>query len=58
MPTVDTVEKAQNAVKWAKYPPEGRYSMGGGQYGAYYGNDYRQAENDNMVVVISNGPSN
>ena len=24
VPTVDTVEKAQNAVKWAKYPPLGR----------------------------------
>ena len=31
MPTVDTVEKAQAAVKYAKYPPEGRRSMGAGQ---------------------------
>jgi 4-hydroxy-2-oxoheptanedioate aldolase len=30
VPTVDTVEKAQNAVKWAKYPPVGRRSMGAG----------------------------
>lgn len=37
VPTVDTVEKAQAAVKWAKYPPEGRRSQGNGQYGALYG---------------------
>ena len=52
VPTVDTVEKAQAAVKWAKYPPQGRRSMGNGQYGALYGADYRQTANDNMVVVI------
>jgi len=52
VPTVDTVEKAQAAVKWSKYPPEGRRSQGNGQYGALYGADYRQTANDNMVVVI------
>src|SRR6202521_5824376 len=52
VPTVDTVEKAQAAVKWAKYPPEGRRSQGNGQYGALWGSDYRQTANDNMVVVI------
>src|SRR5437660_1293991 len=52
VPTVDTVEKAQAAVKWSKYPPEGRRSQGNGQYGALWGSDYRQIANDNMVVVI------
>jgi 2-keto-3-deoxy-L-rhamnonate aldolase RhmA len=52
VPTVDTVEKAQNAVKWSKYPPQGRRSMGNGQYGALYGNDYRQTANNNMLVAI------
>ncbi|HYM09121.1 MAG TPA: aldolase/citrate lyase family protein, partial [Bryobacterales bacterium] len=52
VPTVDTVEKAEAAVKWAKYPPVGRRSMGGGQYRELWGNDYRQTINDNMVVVI------
>src|SRR5262245_50757906 len=52
VPTVDTVEKAQAAVKWSKYPPLGRRSQGGGQYGALWGSDYRQTINDNMVVVI------
>ena len=52
VPTVDTVEKAEAAVKWARYPPAGRRSTGGGQQKALYGEDYRQTANDNMVVVI------
>ena len=52
VPTVDTVEKAQAAVKWSKYPPEGRRSQGSGQYGALWGSDYRQTINANMMVVI------
>lgn len=52
VPTVDTVEKAEAAVKWAKYPPAGRRSMGNGQYNALYGSNYRQTANDNMLVVI------
>jgi 4-hydroxy-2-oxoheptanedioate aldolase len=52
VPTVDTVEKAQAAVKWAKYPPQGRRSQGSGQYGALWGSDYRRTINDNMMVVI------
>jgi len=52
VPTVDTVEKTQAAVKWSKYPPAGRRSMGAGQYGPLWGNDYRQTANDNMMVVI------
>jgi 2-keto-3-deoxy-L-rhamnonate aldolase RhmA len=52
VPTVDTVEKAQAAVRWSKYPPAGRRSQGNGQCGALWGNDYRQTANENMVVVI------
>ena len=52
VPTVDTVEKAEAAVKWAKYPPAGRRSMGAGQYREMWGDDYRQTANANMVVVI------
>jgi 2-keto-3-deoxy-L-rhamnonate aldolase RhmA len=52
VPTVDTVEKAEAAVKWAKYPPQGRRSQGNGQYVPLWGNDYRQTANDNMVVVV------
>src|SRR5262245_43724814 len=52
VPTVDTVEKAEAAVKWSKYPPAGRRSQGGGQYRELWGNDYRQTANDNMLVVV------
>ncbi|HLH41934.1 MAG TPA: aldolase/citrate lyase family protein [Bryobacteraceae bacterium] len=52
VPTVDTVEKAEAAVRWAKYPPVGRRSQGLGQYGALWGNDYRQTANDNMFVMV------
>jgi 2-keto-3-deoxy-L-rhamnonate aldolase RhmA len=52
VPTVDTVEKAQAAVKWAKYPPVGRRSQGAGQYRALYGNDYHDTANANMLVMI------
>lgn len=51
IPMVDTVEKAQNAVKFTKYPPVGRRSQGGGQYGALWGADYRQTANDNIMIV-------
>ncbi len=30
VPTVDTVEKAEAAVKWSKYPPQGRRSQAWG----------------------------
>src|SRR6202790_5669093 len=46
VPTVDTVEKASNAVKWSRYPPAGRRSMGSGQYGALWGREYRQTLTD------------
>jgi len=52
VPTVDTVEKAEAAVKWAKYPPQGRRSQGAGQYRDLYGNDYHQTINDNMMVIV------
>jgi 4-hydroxy-2-oxoheptanedioate aldolase len=52
VPMVDTVEKAQNAVKYAKYPPIGRRSQGGGQYRQIWGSTYRQTANDNMMVIV------
>jgi len=52
VPTVTPWRRPQAAVKWSKYPPEGRRSQGNGQYGALWGSDYRQTANDNMVVVI------
>lgn len=51
IPMVESVEKVKNAVKFAKYPPLGKRSQGGGQYGALWGTDYRQTANDNIMVV-------
>jgi 2-keto-3-deoxy-L-rhamnonate aldolase RhmA len=51
IPMVDTVEKAAAAVKFSKYPPAGRRSQGGGQYGALWGSTYRETANDNMMIV-------
>lgn len=51
IPMVDTVEKAAAAVRFAKYPPLGRRSQGGGQYGALWGSAYRETANENMMIV-------
>lgn len=51
IPMVDDVQKVRNAIKFAKYPPLGKRSLGGGQYGALWGADYRQIANDNMMIV-------
>jgi len=52
VPTVDDVDRAREAAKWARYPPTGRRSAGAGQYRRLWGNDYRQTINDNMLVVV------
>jgi 2-keto-3-deoxy-L-rhamnonate aldolase RhmA len=51
VPMVDTAEKMERAVRFAKYPPIGRRSQGGGQYGAIWGRDYRAAANDNIMII-------
>lgn len=51
VPMVVDPEKAENAVKFAKYPPVGSRSLGGGQYGGLWGGDYRSTANDNIMVV-------
>ena len=51
IPMVDDVRKARNAVTFAKYPPIGKRSQGGGQYRRIWGNDYRQTINENMMIV-------
>ncbi len=55
VPTVDTVEKARAAVRYARYPPDGRRSLGANQAASIWGVngvDYRQTINDNMLVVV------
>ena len=39
------------AIKFAKYPPLGARSQGGGQYGSLWGSDYRKNANDNIMIV-------
>ncbi|MFN0169152.1 MAG: HpcH/HpaI aldolase family protein [Bryobacteraceae bacterium] len=51
LPMVESLDKVRNAVKFAKYPPAGARSQGGGQYGAMWGSDYRQMANDNIMIV-------
>ena len=51
IPMVESVEKVHNAIKFAKYPPIGKRSQGGGQYGALWGADYRQQANANVMIV-------
>ena len=52
VPMVATVAEAEDAVRYAKYPPVGHRSQGGGQYGAIWGSGYRQSANENMMVVV------
>jgi len=52
IPTVDDVERAREAVKWARYPPVARRSAGQGQAASIWGVDYRRTVNDNMIVAI------
>ena len=51
IPMVDSVEKVENAITFAKYPPIGKRSQGGGQYRILWGQSYRQAANDNIMIV-------
>jgi 4-hydroxy-2-oxoheptanedioate aldolase len=51
IPMVDSIEEIRDAVTFAHYPPLGRRSQGGGQYGALWGSDYRATANDNIMVV-------
>jgi len=51
VPMADTVEKIEAAVRFTKYPPEGRRSQGGGQYGALWGGSYRRTANENIMIV-------
>ncbi len=54
IPTVDDVDRAREAAKWARYPPVGRRSAGSGQAMSIWGafGNYRQMINDNMLVVV------
>lgn len=51
VPMVDTLEKIEDAITFAKYPPIGKRSQGGGQYGTLWGRNYRALANDNIMIV-------
>lgn len=51
IPMVEDIEKVKNAIKFSRYPPLGKRSLGNGQYGAMWGPDYRQIANDNVMIV-------
>lgn len=52
VPMVDSVQEAEDGVTYAKFPPRGKRSQGGGQYGRLWGPGYRAAANDNIMVVV------
>lgn len=52
VPMVDSVQEAEDGVTYAKFPPRGKRSRGGGQYGRLWGSDYRAVANDNIMVVV------
>lgn len=51
VPMVDSMDEIRDAVTYAHYPPLGKRSQGGGQYGALWGRDYRRAANENIMIV-------
>jgi len=53
VPTVDDALEARDAARFARYPPTGRRSSGGGSYNQVWpGLNYRATVNDNMLVVV------
>lgn len=55
VPQVTSVAEAADAVRWAKYPPMGERSVGGGRTTASFGatkDDYVAKANDETLIVI------
>ena len=52
VPMVCSAEEAANAVKYAKYAPEGIRSAGGGRWRFWAGDDYPMHANDEILVVV------
>ncbi len=56
VPTIDSVEEAQEAIDWTYFPPLGRRSSGGGQGPSEMWNEapggYRETWNDNVVLIL------
>ena len=56
VPMVNTVEEAQQAVSWSKYPPAGTRSIGGTfarlAFGTTDAADYARIANDEILVIV------
>src|SRR5436190_10679738 len=53
VPTVDDALEARDAARFARYPPTGRRSSGGGSFNQVWpGVNYRATINDNMLVTV------
>ena len=56
VPTIDTVEEAQEAINWTYFPPIGRRSFGGGQGASELWSKvpggYRETWNENVVLIL------
>lgn len=58
VPTVDTVEEAEEVVQWTYFPPMGKRSNGGSQVAASLapwlpaGVSYRNTFNNNIVLIV------
>ncbi len=51
IPMIDDIQQAKDAVTYTKYPPMGKRSRGGGQYG-FWSENYRETANDNIMIVV------
>lgn len=52
VPMVCSAEEAAQAVKAAKYPPQGIRSSGGGRWRYWAGADYAEKANDEIAVIV------
>lgn len=52
VPTVDDADRAREAAKWSRFPPEARRSSGAGKGPGIWGPAYQRTFNDNMLVVV------
>ena len=52
VPTVDDAAEAQEAARWARFPPVARRSSGGGQHSRIWAGADRKTINDNMMIIV------
>jgi 4-hydroxy-2-oxoheptanedioate aldolase len=52
VPMVCSAEEAANAVKYAKYGPDGVRSAGGGRWRYWHGADYPKYADDEILIIV------